>query len=86
LSDLENGLSYLQLGLDVKFDFWARLPWKLPALAHHDLEVARAAATECCEIFDEFVGEDRWGIPDRGVGFSTGVYSGKHQNRPVRPT
>ncbi len=62
MSDLESGLAYLQLGLDVKFDCWARLPWKLAGLAHHIPEIARQVAAECLAVFDEFIGEDTWGM------------------------
>jgi hypothetical protein len=50
--------AYLQLGLEVKFDFWGRLPWKLCGLAHHDQDDARQVAAEVLVSFDEFFGDD----------------------------
>ena len=42
--DFEKGLSFLQLGLQVKLDFWGRLPWRLIGLAHHSIEVGRGSS------------------------------------------
>ncbi len=58
LSDFQAGRSYLQLGAQIKFDFWGRLPWKLAGLAHHDVLVSRRIARESLVAFDEFAGED----------------------------
>lgn len=58
LNDFEAGRSFLQLGLQVKLDFWTRLPWKLAALGHFDVGVARRVAADCVQAFDEFRGED----------------------------
>ena len=46
------GKLHLWTGLQVKLDFRKRLPWRLAALAHHDLTVARRIATECMAVFD----------------------------------
>ena len=46
MQDFEAGRNYISLGLQVKFDFWGKLPWRLAALAHEDVGVARAAACD----------------------------------------
>ena len=33
--DLEHLRSYLEMGLNVKFDIWGKLPWRIMGLAHH---------------------------------------------------
>ena len=42
--EMELGRAYVELQINTKFDFWARLPWHLVALAHVDEQEARAAA------------------------------------------
>ena len=49
LSDFEAGRLYIQLGLQVKFDFWTKCPWRLAALAHPHEELARASARDTLE-------------------------------------
>ena len=46
--DFEAGWAYLQMGLQVKLDFWLRLPWKLAGMGHHDLQLARSVAQAGC--------------------------------------
>ena len=49
MQDFEAGRSYIQLGLQVKMNFWSKLPWRLAALSHTDAAVARAAAADMLE-------------------------------------
>ena len=49
MQDFEAGRSYLQLGLQVKMNFWCKLPWRLAVLSHTDAAVARAAAADMLE-------------------------------------
>ena len=49
LHDFDAGRNYIQLGLQVKLDFWNKLPWRLAALGHNDTQVARTAAHEILE-------------------------------------
>ena len=46
LNDFGAARSYLQLGLQIKFAFWGKLPWKLCGIAHHDEAVARVVGEE----------------------------------------
>ena len=56
--DFEAGHAYLELGLQVKFDFWNRTPWLLAGIAHHDTDTARRVASKACEAFDELHFDD----------------------------
>ena len=49
LQDFDAGKNYIQLGLQVKLDFWTKFPWRLAALGHRDTDVARAAAVDMLE-------------------------------------
>ena len=51
--DFEAARSYIQLTLQLKFDFWIRLPWKLCGLAHYDYDLARKCAAECLNEYAE---------------------------------
>ena len=42
--DFEAARGYVQLGLQVKFDFFTKLPWQLAGLSHHNVEKAREVA------------------------------------------
>ena len=46
MQDLESGRNYIQLGLQVKFNFWGKLPWRRAALCHVDTGLAREAAAD----------------------------------------
>ncbi|CAE7037690.1 unnamed protein product [Symbiodinium sp. CCMP2456] len=50
--DFESSRSFLQMGLQIKFDFWGKVPWKLAALSHPDQDVARQAAGEMLQLSD----------------------------------
>ena len=50
--DFESSRSFLQMGLQIKFDFWGKVPWKLAALSHPDQDVARQAAQEMLQLSD----------------------------------
>ena len=42
--DFEAARKYVQLALQIKFDFWQKLPWQLAGLSHPDLDKAREVA------------------------------------------
>ena len=50
--DFEAARSYVQMGLQVKFDFWEKLPWQLAGLCHPNVEKAREVAKTILEKHD----------------------------------
>ena len=50
-SDLEAAKSYLELGLRLKFNCFAQLPWVLCGLAHREDRKRRACARECLRLY-----------------------------------
>ncbi len=38
--------------LQVKLNFWGRLPWRLATIAHFDPTIARAGAAACIEVWN----------------------------------
>ena len=86
MADLQHASSHLILGLEVKFACFSRLPWKLCAVAHHNVNVARVAAKTCIELFQEAEaqGFDLSGSQHHAVtsaclqGLSTEVMGGKY--------
>ena len=48
----ETGKIYLWAGLQVKLDFFQRLPWLIGGIAHHDRNVARRVAKQCVDLYD----------------------------------
>ena len=50
--DFESARSYVQMGLQAKFDFWEKLPWQLAGLCHPSVEKAREVAKTILEKVD----------------------------------
>ena len=51
--DMERARSHLELGMQIKLDFWERLPWKLIAMAHWDCAIARQNAQSCLDMYND---------------------------------
>ena len=53
IQDFGVARSYLELGLQLKFDCWSRLPWRLAALAHPSDAVRTSTARAVLDLFDQ---------------------------------
>ena len=52
LEDFHVAKAYLELGLEIKFGCWQKLPWKLAAMAYWDVTVKAAGARYCIELWE----------------------------------
>eukprot|EP00969_Alexandrium_andersonii_P048900 2144905-Alexandrium_andersonii.AAC.1 len=51
-ADCQAALARIEAMVNVKFNFWSQLPWKLCGLSHWSPEVARACASACIQEYD----------------------------------
>ena len=51
--DCEKGQKHMMALLQLKTNFWTKLPWMLAGLAHADISVARRIAREAIQQFDK---------------------------------
>ena len=65
LSAFEVSAAGLVQKLDVKFDFWKKIPYRLAALAHRDPGTAAEAASDCLQQYDALGGDEDSGIHHR---------------------
>ena len=52
LHDFHVAKAYLEMGLEIKFGVWQKLPWKLAAMAYWDVTVKAAGARYCIELWE----------------------------------